>query len=224
MPLLARQLAFAALVLSAAVVASSEEPSCVGEDCGAAEEEDAALLQVQRVNASEDGELQGDYKNPCGVGYSSLPKQSTQKDCEAAGFKYVGNKYGAEDSSQCCVKAAWVCNLGTKRDCKPDGVANPKYLGTITWQAMYPRGNCCVPPKPATSSKATWSFDTQLFPKKSDCQTTKVSKSCTIQAFWTGAKCMTTAQVNGKYKVPTCKKSWGTCKGLSLGGSMCCTC
>jgi len=226
MPSFARLLALAASALPAAAVASSGEPACAGGDCGVLGgpvEEEAALLQVHRANSS-DGGARGDYENPCGLGYDYLPKQSRKSECEAAGFEYVGNKDAAEDASQCCVKATWVCNLGTKKDCKPDGVANPKYLGTVTWQSMNPRGNCCVPPNPKTSPKATWAFDTQMEPKKEDCQTKKVSHSCTIEAFWTGAKCMTTAKVNGKYRVPKCKQRSGNCNGLDIGKGMCCSC
>lgn len=226
MPSFAQWFALAASVLPAVVVAMSVEPACTGDDCdalGSSTEEEAALLQVHRANASE-VEVRSEWKNPCGIGYAYLPKQSTQKDCQAAGFKYVGNKDAAEDASNCCVKATWTCNLGTKRDCKPDKVASPKFLGVITWMGFDPRGNCCVAPNPATSPKATWTFDSQEAPKKKYCQTKEVSKSCTIDAFWTGTKCMTTAKVSGKYQQATCKKSLGQCKGLDIGRGVCCTC
>jgi hypothetical protein len=219
MPSFARWLSPVATAVAVAV-ALPEEPACIGDKCGAfgdsAEQDEAAMLQVNRANES--------YDNPCGFGYSSLPKQSTQSACEKAGFKYIGNTGGAEDSSQCCVPATWVCNLGDKKHCKPDGVANPSYLGTITWADMDPRGNCCVPPNPATSNSATWAFDTQLSPKKKDCNSKKVCAACTIHAFWTGDKCMTTAEMSGVYKVPVCKKTLGSCKGASLGSNYCCTC
>lgn len=221
MPSLKQLRSLAASVLVSAVLTSAEEKACTGENCdvlGDRSEEEAALLQVHRANAS------GAYKNPCGAGYSYLPKQSTQKDCQAAGFQYVGNKDGAEDASQCCVKATWTCNLGTKRDCKKTGPANPKFLGVITWTSMVPKGNCCVPPSPTSSKEATWTMDTALFPKENKCKNKKVSKDCTIDAFWTGDKCMTTANVKGKYQQATCKKTWGKCSGLDLGDGICCTC
>jgi len=219
MPSLARLRSLAATAFAATVLASSEEPTCTGDDCdvlGSAPEEESALLQVHRANSS--------WTNPCGLGYEYLPKQSTQKDCKDAGLKYVGNKDAAEDASQCCVKSTWVCNLGTKHDCKPDGVADPTYLGTITWVSFDPRGNCCVPPIPAKSDEPTWTFDTQLRPSKGTCKNKKVSKSCDIKAFWTGDKCMTTAEVDGKYQPTNCKVKLGKCDGLKLSGNMCCTC
>lgn len=226
MPSLAHCLALATVALPAAVVAF-EEPACTGDSCGVGsglpEGEEAAMLQVHRANESG-SQGKGGFTNPCGMGYTYLPKQSVQKDCEAAGLKYTGNKNAAEDASNCCVKATWVCNLGTKKECKSDGVADPTFLGTITWDDFEPRGNCCVPPNPSTSKTATWAFDTQFAPKQKYCKSKKISHSCTIHAFWTGAKCMTTANVDGEYQMPTCQKSWGKCKGLSLGSGMCCSC
>lgn len=216
MPSLARLLPLAASALPIAVVALSEEPTCTGDHCGILEspsEEDSALLQVQSI-----------WKNPCGESNEYYPKQSTQKDCEKAGLKYVGNKDAAEDASQCCVKATWTCNLGNKKHCKTDGLAEPEFLGVITWTGMQPKGNCCVPPIPATSKEKTWTMDTHSTEEQDCKEKKKISKSCTIRGFWTGDYCMTTAEVDGEYQLATCTKSKGKkCEGLDLG-KVCCTC
>mmetsp|Transcript_98504 Transcript_98504/g.254464 ORF Transcript_98504/g.254464 Transcript_98504/m.254464 type:complete len:123 (+) Transcript_98504:169-537(+) len=62
------------------------------------------------------------YHNPCKENHN--PIQATKEDCDAANLQYLPN---FEDSTQCCVPAAWTCNLGTKKDCKASGVAEPTF-------------------------------------------------------------------------------------------------
>jgi len=210
------------------VLASSEDGVvCSGEGCDAlgSGEEEAALLQVHRAN--ESGLEEKPWKNPCtgNTKTTILPKQSTKRDCEAAGLNYIGNQGGAPDAQQCCVSDVYVCSLGTKKYCKKThgSPADPLWLGVITDQRGHEEGNCCLAPVPSTKKSATWTFTTSMA-KEKDCKTTTVSRSCTVEAFFTGTQCLTSAYQNGKYSPAKCGKTFGKCSGVDIGEGHCCTC
>mmetsp|Transcript_98504 Transcript_98504/g.254463 ORF Transcript_98504/g.254463 Transcript_98504/m.254463 type:complete len:124 (+) Transcript_98504:471-842(+) len=101
-------------------------------------------------------------------------------------------------------------------------------LGTITWEDLDGRGNCCLPPIPASASQPMWAWDMGFEPEKTLCQTTQLTQ-CTMHAFWMGAKCMTTAESSkGRYSAPKCEKASSCEDGLVIGSSkkdpLCCTC
>lgn len=201
------------LLVTAAVLlhgTAAMEATCQGDGCAAGE--DSSMMQ-----------LRGDtgrkwYVNPCPEG--TEPKQSEPKLCEAAGFKYVGNKDAVqpEQAQQCCVPTSWLCANGDSTGCVSDKQA------TVAW--LDP--NCCLQPKPSSATKPSWGWEADG--REKDCKSQKMhGKDYTIAAFWTGEKCVTSAEGSNShgpwYKPTKCKRmSEDKCKkkpGLWTGHECC---